>query len=772
MPAVVPTAFGFAAGLAAGLLLPPALWALAPASAALALVCWRRWPGAAIGWSAAAAGMLWAGGAAARRTADCRLHWRDGERLSLIVEPRDLDPPARLVRVNVLQPVRCRGTLTLALPRPDTVRGLLAVSGTWQRDVEALTRALPPRPERAGRLFVLHAQRLAGTLSLRSRLRIGAERRLALLFGPEREPLAAALSVSPDVSLDRAERDRFARSGLAHLLSISGFHVALLAAALLIVLRGCGIPPRAARVVGTVAVALYVWMLGFPAPALRAAALLGLWSWARLRQRPPVPQALVATSALAVLAVDPWALLEAGAWLSFSGVWGCLVAARWWQHVAQERRSRAARRWLRRASPVAVTVGAVLATAPVTLLAFGTASPAAIVANLGAVPLAAFAVPALALALAVAPLWHAAAATTAAAAGLALDGIERVAATAAALPWAQLTAPDRTAAALAALAAAFVLLGRLPAPGRRSAVRALLARSLLAAGAAAACAACVPIVRSGSGGDRPGVLTIHFLSVGQGDAAVLHTPGGRWIVIDGGPRSPMFDAGARRVVPFLRREGAGRVAVLVASHGDADHLGGLPAVLGALPTDLVLEPGQVRGGSLYLEWLGAVFRDGARWHPARAGERLDIDGVALRVVHPDSAWLERGLDANENSVVLVAEFGKFRAVFPGDAGLPMEVARSLAIGDVTLLKVGHHGSRSATGPGWLAALRPEVCVVSVGPNHFGHPTEEVLARLADAGCATWRTDRAGDVTVETDGRTATVRAADEATRISLDGEHP
>jgi competence protein ComEC len=772
MPAVIPAALGFGVGLAAGLLASGSVWMLAPACGALAFVLWRRSHVLAIGLSAAAAGGLWGAGAAASRQGDCRLRWRDGERVSLIVEPRDLDPPGRLVRVNVVEPVRCRGALALVLPRADTVRGPFAVAGTWQRDPGSLEGVLPARAERAGRLLARHAQRLALALSPRSRLRIGAERRLQALLGPDRAALAAALSVSPEAPLERAERDRFARAGLAHLLSISGFHVALLAGALLIVLRGCGMSPAPARVTGTLAVAGYVWMLGFPAPALRAGALLALWSWTRWRQRPPVPAALLGATALAVLAVDPWALFEAGPWMSFGGVWGCAVAARWWQRIVQERRFRPARRWLRRASPVAVTVGATLATAPVTLAAFGTATPAAVLANLGAVPLAAFAVPALALALALAPLWQAAAATTAAAAGLALDGMERVAEFAGALPFSQLTAHDRGGAALAALAAALVLLSRLPAPGRRSAARALLARALLAVGAALAITACVPIARSGSGADRAGVLTIHFLQVGQGDAAVLRTPGGHWIVIDGGPRSAMLDAGARRVVPFLRRHGAARVAVVIATHGDADHLGGLPAVLRSLPTDVVLEPGQVDGRPLYLEWLAAVVRDKALWHPARAGDTLDIDGVRLRVFHPDSAWLSRELPANENSVVLVAEFGKFRALFTGDAGLPMEVVRGGAIGDVTLLKVGHHGSLSATGPGWLAAVRPELCVVSVGPNRYGHPTAEVLARLAGAGCATWRTDRAGDVTVATNGRTATVRTADDAFTIGLNGEHP
>src|SRR5205814_10065788 len=101
-------------------------------------------------------------------------------------------------------------------------------------------------------------------------------------------------------------------------------------------------------------------------------------------------------------------------------------------------------------------------------------------------------------------------------------------------------------------------------------------------------------------------LTVSFLDVGQGDAAALRTPNGRWIVIDGGPRIPGSDAGRRVVVPFLRRHGATRLALVVATHGDADHLGGLPAVVEALTPELVLEPGEPLGRPLYLEFLAAV----------------------------------------------------------------------------------------------------------------------------------------------------------------------
>ena len=146
--------------------------------------------------------------------------------------------------------------------------------------------------------------------------------------------------------------------------------------------------------------------------------------------------------------------------------------------------------------------------------------------------------------------------------------------------------------------------------------------------------------------------------------------------------------------------------------------------------------------------------------PARAGDTLAADGVVLRVLHPDAAWLARGLSPNENAVVVRVEFGAFRALLPGDAGLPMEVARAGVAGWTTVLKVSHHGSRSATGPSWLAALAPSICVVSVGVNRFGHPAADVLRRLDAAGCRTYRTDEAGTVSVSTVGRSVVVQTRD------------
>jgi len=192
-------------------------------------------------------------------------------------------------------------------------------------------------------------------------------------------------------------------------------------------------------------------------------------------------------------------------------------------------------------------------------------------------------------------------------------------------------------------------------------------------------------------------LGLHFLDVGQGDAIALRTPAGRWVLVDAGPANWRSDAGRRVVVPWLRRQGARRLELAIVTHAHADHLGGATAALEALDPPVVLEPGAMVGDPLYLDFLAAAGERGRRWVPARAGQRFVVDGVRLTVLHPDPHWPGWGLDLNEDSVVLLLEYGCFRAVLTGDAGLPVEARLRGRVGPVALLKVGHHGSRTASG---------------------------------------------------------------------------
>jgi competence protein ComEC len=572
----------------------------------------------------------------------------------------------------------------------------------------------------------------------RGALRDALAVRSTLLFGA-RAPIVNALVFAPNARLDSDIRERYVRSGLAHLLSISGLHVGFLAAWLALILGKLHLAARSRFVATGVLLLGYLWLLGFPAPAVRAGAMLVLADGARLRERVAAPRGVVALAALGVLLQDPWALQSVGAWLSVAGV-GAVV----WAGRAFARAPRLARL----AAPALV---ATLLTAPISAFAFGTVAPIGVVANLIAIPLAGIAVPGLVLAIALSWLVSGLAQLIAAGAGLGLAMLDLLAQGAALVPGGHVVMVAGWHAALvwAAVAVAAWWLWTSPRRPWLIAARAAFVTTVFVA----------TTLRDVVALDDCRCLTVHFLDVGQGDAAALRTPNGRWIVIDGGPRTPDSDAGRRVVVPFLRRQGAARVAVVVATHGDADHLGGLPAVVEAFDPELVLEPGEPLGRPLYLEFLARVEASGARWHAARAGDRVEVDGVVLEVLSPDSLWLRLPLDVNDHGVVLRVRYGAVRLLFQADAGLPVEGRLAGTVGRVEVLKVGHHGSKTATSDEWLDELAPREAVISVGRNnHYGHPAPEVLERLARHGVALFRTDRSGTITLSTDGHGERIRS--------------
>jgi competence protein ComEC len=211
------------------------------------------------------------------------------------------------------------------------------------------------------------------------------------------------------------------------------------------------------------------------------------------------------------------------------------------------------------------------------------------------------------------------------------------------------------------------------------------------------------------------------------------------------------------VAPFLARHRAGGLAVAVVSHAHADHLGGIPSVLERYPASRVLEPAELVADPLYAGFLDELDLLALPWHAARDGLRFELDSVRFTVLHPDTVWAEWQLDLNEDSVVLLVEYGSFRALFAGDAGLRAEARLAGRVGRVDVLKAGHHGSRSATGERWLTELRPLVAVISCGQgNRYRHPHLETLARLSGRGIGAWRTDLLGSITVTTDGRSFTI----------------
>lgn len=696
----------------------------------------------------------WAAGTASLRglAYDCRLGIAPD--LPLVVEGRfegwAHHGPAPF-RVESGLPGGCRTTVRTVLrdgveaPLPGTP---VRVTGRWRGREEPD----PRRPEGSGTLSGIAVEPLppgrlppAPVLRLRGR----TQARIASLYG-ERAPVVDALVLARREGIAPELRESFALSGTAHLLAISGFHVGVVAGLLFTLFRRSGISRGRAAALAAGAAWGYVLAIGAPWAAARAALLVSAVAVSRLRRRPVHPLGALASAALLLTLVEPSAPRAIGFQLSFAGAAGLLLLWRPLDGVL--------RRWggdhlpapLRDA--VVAGVAATLATTPLAAWHFHRIPLLGIPATLVVGPLVALSLPGILASLALATILPGAAAFLAGGVSLLLGWVEGVADAVARIPGAApwVDRPSLVAAGAGGLAGA-VVLGRVGVAALRPAFRiGVVAASVLAG------LLLRPVVGVLAG---RGELVVAVLDVGQGDAVTLRTPGGRWVVVDAGPRSPGWDAGARVVLPHLRRQGARRVELLVLTHPHLDHVGGAEALLRGMEVGRVADPGHPAARAFYTGLLGLAVEDRVGWWPLRAGEGVTIDGVEFRVLHPipGTDTLAPVHGANTFSVVLEVRHGAFRALLTGDA--PEEVERVLAgggaLGRVQLLKVGHHGSRTSTGWDLLEAAAPEVAVIPVGRgNPFGHPHDRVLFRLERAGVRVLRTDRHGTVTLRArkDGR--------------------
>ncbi|HKZ06416.1 MAG TPA: ComEC/Rec2 family competence protein, partial [Methylomirabilota bacterium] len=250
-------------------------------------------------------------------------------------------------------------------------------------------------------------------------------------------------------------------------------------------------------------------------------------------------------------------------------------------------------------------------------------------------------------------------------------------------------------------------------------------------------------------------LRVTFLDVGQGDAALVEVPGGHRLLVDGGPGgAARFDVGERIVAPFLWNRGVGRLDVVAVTHPDADHSGGLPAVLRGLTVGEVWENGRWPAGHEVV--VAALDRARVPRRVLAAGQRLRVGEAVVTVLNPGGPHGPPPPSAGENdhSLVLRLDWRGVSLLLTGDltAGGEETLLDGRAPLAATVLKVGHHGSRTSTGERLVNASRPVAAVISVGPrNPFRHPAPEVVARLAHSGARVYRTDRDGAVIVETDG---------------------
>ncbi len=556
------------------------------------------------------------------------------------------------------------------------------------------------------------------------RLRLFLRERLDdLLPAQPASALLLALVIGDRSAMDEDQWTVLRATGTNHLMAISGLHIGLLAGLGFALGRRlwCGsgrgllwLPaPRAGVILGLLFAVIYAALAGFSVPTRRAlvvtvGSLLALWRYWWVVSTQTLGLAL-----LAVLVLDPLAVLDAGFWLSFAAVAFIFYGL-------SGRPGRAGRLWQALRVQWWITLGLL----PLLLFLFGQASLVSPLANLVAVPVVGLLVVPLALAGAALGLaWPAGGGMLLSLAATGMGWLMQGLAWLAGWPlatWSGATAGP--GAALLAVAGTLVLLAPRGLPGRLAGAVLLL-----------------PLLFPAPPRPPAGQADFTLLDVGQGLAAVVRTRN-HVLLYDTGPRfGPGFEAGGAVVVPFLQARGIRRLDRLVVSHGDSDHRGGAEAVLGALPVGDFLASRELAAG-------------GRTARACRAGEAWDWDGVHFAFVHPAG----RDLGRNDASCVLQVTAGAHVLLLTGDIERPAERRLVRRLGPALradVLVVPHHGSNSSSTDAFLDAVRPVWALYPVGyRNRFRFPDPRVVARYRSRGVHTLATDRSGAIELRLGGR--------------------
>ncbi|MFQ5652715.1 MAG: DNA internalization-related competence protein ComEC/Rec2 [bacterium] len=543
-----------------------------------------------------------------------------------------------------------------------------------------------------------------------------------------------------------ALKEAFSKMGVIHILAVSGMHVGFV---MLIFMGVAGLfrLPYRWRVVATlVALVFYAYLTNSKPPVLRAATMGGLILLGTVLERRTDFYNSLAIAALVILIVNPMQLFQPGFQLSFSAVLsivylypklkGLFGGDRAWLQ------SRGVTRWA--TGLLLASAAAFMGTMPFTMLYFNRLPNFTLLANMVIIPLI-FCGLASSVAAAVFNLvWAGGAELLLESSWLCLSTTIAFVEWGGDLPYASMNAFGFSSLQALAYFVAVLLLFNLNY--KRS--KALLVMFILLV-------ANVALWKSNLQ-DRT-ELRATFLDVGQGDAIVLSFPDGRHALIDAGKRSPYFDTGKRVVAPYLRHHGIEQIDVLILSHGDSDHLGGVPYLLRHFKVKQVWDNGLSKDTRLYQEYLSLVDSLEVAHVILRAGDVIErFDPVKIFVVHPTEQFAnDPSHSANDASLSLKVSFGEIDLLFLGDVESEGEASVN-QFGELLaseVLKVSHHGSKTSSGQAFLARVDPEVAVISVaGINKFGHPHEGALQRLHATGAKVLRTDQDRAVILATDGK--------------------
>ena len=536
------------------------------------------------------------------------------------------------------------------------------------------------------------------------------------------------------------------RTGLLHVLAISGLHVWLLGAAVFLLLRAAMLPPRAVTLLTIIALACYWALAGGRASAARASLVAIVFLAGRLFHRKTNNVNNLAFAAFAVLLVSPGELYQAGFQFTFAAALSLSLLYRPVQRLLEPLGAFG--------KMLALSVAAVAGTLPLAALNFNIVTLHGALTTVLLLPLMTLVIFFGFIYLAVASILPAVGGILAALVGfllgISLEGaglFDKVLPVAVWLP----TPPIWLVTVYYAAFLLWPLLGRLTE--RRVAPALPLA------------AAIILLLLNPFNRPATGEYRLHAIDVGQGESLLLETPDGAAALIDGGgtPVSD-YDVGEHEVCRFLWNRGHSALDLMVSTHSDTDHIEGLVSVARYFPVRELWITTAAEQNDDYLELLRLVRRRGGRIARLSRGRDLEWRATRWLCFNPPNPHRGGKNSSNANSLVALLEAGDRRVLLTGDAGSKQlrEIALLYGIAlRCDLLKVPHHGSDDALCPILLDYARPDYALISAGArNVHGFPREAVIAALAERGIEIYRTDRHGAVSFTLAGDAVSVSTAD------------
>lgn len=535
-----------------------------------------------------------------------------------------------------------------------------------------------------------------------------------------------------DRGMDDVQRESFQKAGVAHLFAVSGLHVGFV---YMFITLLCTVLPLHRRLYSLIlgfAVILYVLVTGAHPAVIRAALMLAFVFTGKILGRKSDGLTSLAAAAFLMLVINPFLLFDMGFQLSFSITGGILFS----YHYIQNMLGFIPRPWMRK--PLAGSISAFVASAPLTAYYFQAVYPYSIIVNLLVLPIAGFIVNLGFLAILGGTVHPALAQIVSEANYYLIISLEKVIVFFNHLPFSSLRIPLFTVLELVLLCLIFILLTRLPSfltnPGMG------LRKFFIAAGL-------IGIFVYSLYGKHPAFRVV-FLDVGQGDCAIVQLAGGTNILVDGGGNK-YSDVGMHIIIPALRNLGIKKIDLIAVSHPHSDHISGLKTVIERVPVGIVGLPDGCDNFAEGKAFLQMLEKEKVPWFFMEEGHEVKFAGggkidVFLPEFDPTAGQYE---DLNALSAVFNLQWGGHSILFTGDVDRDgvLKLLQQERCGEVDILKFPHHGGYNSAAEEMLNLVKPEYTIISVGRNRFGHPSPKTIETIEKTEGILLRTDEAGAI---------------------------